>query len=311
MSPPDTRIQELHLTLPPAPKPMAKYRPAVLVGNMLYLSGHGPLQQDGTLIKGRVGGDLTVEQGYAAAKQTGLAILSTVKNTLGTLNKVKRLVKTFGLVQCTPEFNDQPKDVNGFSELMAEVFGEEAGVGARSAVGTSALPVNMAVEVECIFEINRSPPVATGGLGSDVQLRPFNLPDQLAGIDRRRHQRGRADKAREPLRFRVFVAQEHDAQARLGSAQLGAGQPAALGPAFRRRDDDAGQMRARQAAQLIGRARVPNLPAALPEALGRDRTQRRLWHGQNGAAICTQNAHDASPHAATRRSRRAMSIQDT
>jgi enamine deaminase RidA (YjgF/YER057c/UK114 family) len=154
MSPPDARIQELHLTLPPASKPIAKYRPAVQVGNMLYLSGHGPVQPDGSLIKGRVGAELTFEQGYAAARQVGLATLSTVKNTLGTLNKVKRLVKTFGLVLCTPEFTDQPKVINGFSELMAEVFGEEAGVGARSAVGTSALPVGMAVEIECIFEIS-------------------------------------------------------------------------------------------------------------------------------------------------------------
>jgi enamine deaminase RidA (YjgF/YER057c/UK114 family) len=108
---------------------------------------------DGKLIKGCVGADMTTEQGYAAAKQTGLAALSTVKATLGSLNKVKRLVKTFGLVLCTPEYGDQPKVINGFSELMAEVFGEEAGVGARSAVGTSALPGGMAVEVECIFEI--------------------------------------------------------------------------------------------------------------------------------------------------------------
>src|SRR5262245_66691850 len=104
MSTPDSRIQELHLTLPPVSKPMAKYRPAVRVGAMLYLSGHGPLQPDGSLIKGRLGADLSVEQGYAAARQTALSILSTVKNTLGTPNKVKRLVKTFGLVQCTPEF---------------------------------------------------------------------------------------------------------------------------------------------------------------------------------------------------------------
>ena len=103
MSPPDDRIQELHLTLPPASKPIAKYRPAVQVGNMLYLSGHGPVQQNGSLIKGRIGAELTLEQGYAAARQVGLATLSTVKNTLGTLNKVKRLVKTFGLVLCTPE----------------------------------------------------------------------------------------------------------------------------------------------------------------------------------------------------------------
>jgi enamine deaminase RidA (YjgF/YER057c/UK114 family) len=152
-SQPDTRIQELHLTLPPAPKPVAKYKPAVRVGNVLYISGHGPLHPDGTLTKGRVGGDLTLEQGYAAARQTGLAILATTKATLGSLNKVKRLVKTLGLVQCTPEFGDQPKVINGFSELMAEVFGEDAGVGARSAVGTNALPGGMAVEVECIFEV--------------------------------------------------------------------------------------------------------------------------------------------------------------
>src|SRR5262245_8867071 len=152
-SQPDTRIQELHLTLPPAPKPVAKYKPAVRVGNVLYISGHGPLHQDGSLTKGRVGANLTLEEGYAAARQTGLAILATIKATLGSLNKVKRLIKTLGLVQCTPEFGDQPKVINGFSELMAEVFGEDAGVGARSAVGTNALPGGMAVEVECILEV--------------------------------------------------------------------------------------------------------------------------------------------------------------
>ena len=152
-TPPDTRIQELHLTLPPAPKPVAKYRTALLLGDLLYVSGHGPLLPDGSLIKGRVGADLSMEQGQAAARQVGLAVLSTVRATLGSLNKVKRLVKTFGLVLSTPEFTDQPKVVNGFSELMAEVFGDEAGVGVRSAVGTSALPGGMAVEVECVFQV--------------------------------------------------------------------------------------------------------------------------------------------------------------
>jgi enamine deaminase RidA (YjgF/YER057c/UK114 family) len=152
-SPPDTRIQELHLTLPPAPKPVAKYRTAVRQGNLLYVSGHGPLLPDGNLIKGRLGADFTLEQGYQAARQTGLAILATVKANLGSLNKVKRLIKTLGLVLSTPEFGDQPKVINGFSELMAEVFGEEAGVGARSALGTSALPGGIAVEIECIFEV--------------------------------------------------------------------------------------------------------------------------------------------------------------
>src|SRR5437588_8727006 len=128
-TPPETRVQELHLTFPPAPKPMAKYRSVVRVGNLIYLSGHGPLQPDGTLTKGRVGADLTAEQGYQAARQVGLAILATLKANLGSLNQVKRLIKTFGLVLCTPEFTDQPKVMNGFSELMAEVFGED-GVGA-------------------------------------------------------------------------------------------------------------------------------------------------------------------------------------
>jgi enamine deaminase RidA (YjgF/YER057c/UK114 family) len=152
-TPPETRIQELHLTLPAPPKPVAKYKPAVLVGNILYVSGHGPLKVDGKQIQGRVGADLTLEQGKDAARVVGLAILSTVRNTLGSLNKVKRLVKTLGMVNATPEFKDQPQVINGFSELMAEVFGEDAGVGARSAVGMGSLPGNIAVEIECIFEV--------------------------------------------------------------------------------------------------------------------------------------------------------------
>ena len=152
-SKPETRIQELHLTLPAPPKPMAKYKPAVQSGNMLYVSGHGPLKTDGKLIIGRVGDDLTTEQGKDAARVTGLAILSTVRNTIGTLDKVKRLVKTLGMVNCTADFKDQPVVINGFSELMAEVFGDDVGVGARSAVGMGSLPSNIAVEVECIFEV--------------------------------------------------------------------------------------------------------------------------------------------------------------
>jgi enamine deaminase RidA (YjgF/YER057c/UK114 family) len=152
-SKPETRIQELHLTLPNAPKPIAKYKPAVQLGNVLYVSGHGPLKPDGKMIVGRVGADLTLEQGKEAAKVVGLAILSSVRTTIGSLNKVKRLVKTLGMVNCTPDFKDQPVVINGFSELMAEVFGEDAGVGARSAVGMGSLPGNIAVEVECIFEV--------------------------------------------------------------------------------------------------------------------------------------------------------------
>jgi len=105
------------------------------------------------MITGRVGADLTTEQGKQAARQVGLAILSTVRATIGSLDKVKRLIKTFGLVRCTNEFGEQPQVINGFSELMAEVFGEDAGVGTRSAVGTNALPGGIAVEIECMFEV--------------------------------------------------------------------------------------------------------------------------------------------------------------
>src|SRR4051812_49142596 len=118
----EKRVQELHLVLPPAPKPMAVYKPAVQHGSLLFTSGHGPLLPDGTLIKGRVGADLNVDQGYQAARQVGLAILATLRATLGSLDKVKRLVKTLGMVNSAPEFHDHPKVVNGFSELMAEVF---------------------------------------------------------------------------------------------------------------------------------------------------------------------------------------------
>lgn len=153
-SKPEVRIQELHLTLPSPPKPVAKYKTAVLVGNLLYVSGHGPARLDArSPVAGRVGADLTLEQGKEAARLVGLNILSTVRFTLGSLDKVKRLVKTLGLVNCTDDFKDQPQVINGFSELMAEVFGEDAGVGARSAVGTNSLPGHIPVEIECIFEV--------------------------------------------------------------------------------------------------------------------------------------------------------------
>lgn len=151
---PEARIKELKITLPPPPKAMAKYKPAILAGNMLYVSGHGPARIDAkSPVAGRVGADLTLEQGKEAARLVGLNVLSTVKDTLGSLDKIKRLIKTLGMVNCTPDFKDQPQVINGFSELMAEVFGEDAGVGARSAVGMCSLPVNIPVEVECIFEV--------------------------------------------------------------------------------------------------------------------------------------------------------------
>ena len=148
----ETRLQELNLTLPPAPKPVATYLTAVKVGNLLYVSGHGPLRADGTLHTGRLGDDLGIAEGQAAARQTGLAILATIKSQLGSLDRVARLIKVLGMVNCTANFLDQPKVINGFSDLMVEVFGD-AGRGARSAVGMGALPGGIAVEIEAIFEI--------------------------------------------------------------------------------------------------------------------------------------------------------------
>ncbi len=150
---PDSRVEELRLVLPSAPKPLAIYRPCLRVGNLLYVSGHGPLNADGTLMTGIVGKDLTLDEGKVAARQVALAVLSTVKNHLGTLNGVKRLVKSLGWVASAGDFLDQPEVMNGWSELMREVFGEDAGVGVRSAIGTNVLPKNIAVEVECLFEL--------------------------------------------------------------------------------------------------------------------------------------------------------------
>ena len=150
---PERKLQELHLTLPPAPKAMGVYKPLVIVGSIAYLSGHGPLKEDGKLIMGVVGKDLTLEEGKQAARQTALAHLATLRAGLGSLDKIKRLVKTLGLVNCTADFHDQPKVINGYSELMKDVFGDDAGVGARSAVGHNSLPNGMAVEIEAIFEV--------------------------------------------------------------------------------------------------------------------------------------------------------------
>jgi enamine deaminase RidA (YjgF/YER057c/UK114 family) len=148
----EARIKELNLELPPAPKPGGVYKPVVQVGTLLYVSGHGPIQNDGSLITGRIGQDLTEEQGKAAARQTGLTILSTLKAQIGSLDRIKRTIKTLGMVNCVPEFKRHPLVINGFSELMRDVFGED-GVGARSAVGMGSLPSNIPVEVEVIFEV--------------------------------------------------------------------------------------------------------------------------------------------------------------
>jgi enamine deaminase RidA (YjgF/YER057c/UK114 family) len=150
----ETRLAELKLELPPAPKPVAVYKPLVIVGNLAYVSGHGPLKPDKTLITGRVGGDLDLEAGKLAARQVGLTILATLRDQLGSLNRVKRLIKVLGMVNSTPDFLEHPKIINGCSELFADVFGQENGIGARSAVGMGSLPGNIAVEIEAIFEIS-------------------------------------------------------------------------------------------------------------------------------------------------------------
>jgi enamine deaminase RidA (YjgF/YER057c/UK114 family) len=148
----EARLTELKLELPPAPQPVATYVTAVRHGDLLYVSGHGPLKSDGTLHVGKLGADLDVAAGQAAARQTGLAILSTLRLHLGSLDKVERLVKVLGMVNATPDFADHPKVINGFSDLMVEVFGEP-GKGARSAVGMGSLPGHIAVEIEAIFKV--------------------------------------------------------------------------------------------------------------------------------------------------------------
>lgn len=141
------------LTLPPAPKPMGVYKPFLIDGNHLYVSGHGPLKNDGTSITGRVGDTLDIEEGKNAAQQVGLTILSTIVSNLGSLDKVKRVIKVLGMVNCTADFEKHPYVINGCSELFKKVWGEENGVGVRSAVGMGSLPGNIPVEIEALFEL--------------------------------------------------------------------------------------------------------------------------------------------------------------
>ena len=148
----EEKIKALGLELPPPPPSGGIYHPVLITGNLLYVSGQGPAQSDSQLIKGKVGTDLSLEEGQLAARQVALTMLSTIKSQIGDLGKIKRLIKTLGMVNCHPEFEQHPQTINGFSQLMVDVFGEENGRGVRSAVGMS-LPGNIAVEVECIFEL--------------------------------------------------------------------------------------------------------------------------------------------------------------
>jgi len=146
------QIKEMNLQFPPAPKPAGVYRPILVIDKFLYVSGQAPVNFDGSLMQGRVGDDISLEEGKLAARQVGLTMLSTILTHFGDIDKVKRIVKVLGMVNCTPDFQRQPLVMNGFSELMADVFGKEYGIGARSAVGMM-LPDGIPVEVEAMFEL--------------------------------------------------------------------------------------------------------------------------------------------------------------
>ncbi len=149
----EQRLTELGLELPPAPKPAGVYKPVVVADNMAYVSGHGPLLPDGSMLTGRVGADTDLHGGERSARQTGLAILATLRANLGSLDRVVRVVKLLGMVNCTPDFTAHPQVINGCSELFRDVWGEDHGVGARSAVGMGSLPGNITTEIEVIFEV--------------------------------------------------------------------------------------------------------------------------------------------------------------
>jgi enamine deaminase RidA (YjgF/YER057c/UK114 family) len=150
----EARLKEKNITLPPPPTPVANYVGAVRVGNLLFVSGHGPLRSDGQpSARGKVGRDLSVEQGYQVAREVGLALLATTRAALGSLDRVKRVVKVLGMVNSADGFGDQPKVINGFSDLMVEVFGEAVGKHARSAVGMAELPMGIPVEIEMVLEV--------------------------------------------------------------------------------------------------------------------------------------------------------------
>lgn len=149
----EQRLQELGIELPEAPKVLGLYSPVLVVDGLAYTSGHGPLQPQGGFVCGHLGRELDAEAGAAAARLTGLAMLASLRAALGSLDRIDRLVKTLGLVQSAPDFHAHPAVINGFSELMQQVFGEDAGIGARSAFGAAALPASWAVEIEAVFRL--------------------------------------------------------------------------------------------------------------------------------------------------------------
>jgi len=148
----EAKLKKMGLELPSPTKPVANYVSAVRTGNLVFLSGHGPLREDRTMITGKVGADLTLEEGYEAARRVALGLLSSLKTEIGDLDKVRRVVKLLGMVNCTPDFLDQPKVINGASDLLVELF-DDKGRHARSAVGMNALPMNISVEIEMVVEV--------------------------------------------------------------------------------------------------------------------------------------------------------------
>jgi len=150
---PSQRLKELGLILPPAPPPAGVYKPVLVIDKFLYVSGQGPMKNDGTFITGRVGDDMNLGQGKLAAEQVGLTMLSTIQTHFGSIDQIKRVVKVLGMVNSAPDFGQQPLVINGFSELMADIFGNDLGVGVRSAVGM-ILPGNIPVEIEAMFQLH-------------------------------------------------------------------------------------------------------------------------------------------------------------
>ncbi len=149
----ESRLNQLNLQLPPAPPKGGVYQPVLIQGNLAYFSGHGPYKADGTYITGKVGADIDLAAGQEAARQTGLAILASLRERLGSLDRIKRVIKLLGMVDCPPDFQEHPQVINGCSELYRDIFGEDAGVGVRSAVGMGSLPGGISVEIEGVFEI--------------------------------------------------------------------------------------------------------------------------------------------------------------
>lgn len=149
----EARLAALNLELPPAPKPGGIYAPVLIVGEIAYVSGHGPLRADGSLITGKVGESMSEADAFQAARAVGLTMLATLKRELGSLDRIVRIVKTLGMVNAVPDFKNHPQVINGFSSLWVELLGEEHGKGARSAVGMGSLPSNIPVEVEAAFQI--------------------------------------------------------------------------------------------------------------------------------------------------------------